>query len=214
MATARWLYPFAAGDPARRDLLGGKGAGLAEMTRAGLPVPPGFTVTTAACRFALAHDGAWPDGLDAQRPGRPRMVPTFTTHSIGQGGAQLYSGSLAHFRGGTTAELVGFLRTIVRNRAIDVLKHRNRWVPTAAPGERVAHESSALGVADAECVEFLRQTVAGLKREDQELYFMKARGLKEREIAEQTGRPPGTIASQIARLLERLRASLRDRGCV
>ena len=57
------------------------------------------------------------------------------------------------------------------------------------------------------------QEIAALKREDQELYLMKARGLKEREIAEQTRRPPGTIASQIARLMERLRASLRARGC-
>src|SRR5215210_414202 len=63
MATPRWLFPFAVGNPARRDLLGGKGAALAEMTRAGLPVPPGFTVTTAACRHVLAHGGAWPDGL-------------------------------------------------------------------------------------------------------------------------------------------------------
>jgi len=143
-----------------------------------------------------------------------RLSPADADDIIADALASLYSGSLAHFRGGTTAELVGFLRTVVRNRAIDVLKHRNRWVPTAAPGERVAHESGALGVADAECVEFLRHTVAGLKREDQELYLMKARGLKEREIAEQTGRPPGTVASQIARLLERLRASLRDRGCL
>jgi DNA-directed RNA polymerase specialized sigma24 family protein len=43
---------------------------------------------------------------------------------------------------------------------------------------------------------------------------MKARGMKEREIAEQTGRPPGTVASQIARLLVRLRAALRERGCL
>jgi len=63
-------------------------------------------------------------------------------------------------------------------------------------------------------VEFLRQEVARLKREDRELYLMKAHGMKEREIAELTGRPPGTIASQIARLLDRLRASLKDRGCL
>ena len=85
-----------------------------------------------------------------------RLSPADADDIIADALASLYSGSLAHFRGGTTAELVGFLKTVVRNRAIDVLKHRNRWVPTAAPGERVAHESGALGVADAECVEFLR----------------------------------------------------------
>ena len=127
--------------------------------------------------------------------------------------ASLYAGGLARFHGGTTAELVAFLQTVVRNRAIDVLKHKTRWVPTDSPGERLAEESTALGIADDECVEFLRQEVARLKREDQELYLMKARGLKEREIAEQTRRPPGTVASQIARLMERLRSSLRERGC-
>jgi len=45
-----------------RDLLGGKGAGLAEMTRLGLPVPPGFTITTKACN-AYARSGRYPPGL-------------------------------------------------------------------------------------------------------------------------------------------------------
>lgn len=129
----------------------------------------------------------------------------------------LYAGGLAQFKGATVAELVGFLKAIVRNRAIDFVKDRRKG--EAYPGQSaetlvasgpydVSH-----GIADDECVEFLRQEVDKLKREDRELYLMKARGLKEREIAEQTGRRPGTIASQIARLLERLRSSLRERGC-
>ena len=52
-ATKRYLYAWgdgqADGDGSMRDLLGGKGAGLAEMTKAGLAVPPGFTITTEAC---------------------------------------------------------------------------------------------------------------------------------------------------------------------
>jgi pyruvate,orthophosphate dikinase len=58
----RWLQDFADGRAEDRDLLGGKGANLAEMTRLGLPVPPGFTVTTAACRASMV-DGELPDGL-------------------------------------------------------------------------------------------------------------------------------------------------------
>ena len=46
-----------------RELLGGKGAGLAEMSRVGLPVPPGFTITTAVCNVYLAHDKTFPPGL-------------------------------------------------------------------------------------------------------------------------------------------------------
>ena len=60
-----------------RDLLGGKGAGLAEMTNAGLPVPPGFTITTEACNdyFAAGEklpDGLWDDVLAAVERGRAR----------------------------------------------------------------------------------------------------------------------------------------------
>lgn len=45
----KWVYLFSEGNGDMKDLLGGKGAGCAEMTRAGLPVPPGFTITTEAC---------------------------------------------------------------------------------------------------------------------------------------------------------------------
>ena len=48
-----FVYDFAEGDKDMKDLLGGKGANLAEMTRLGLPVPPGFTITTQACREFL-----------------------------------------------------------------------------------------------------------------------------------------------------------------
>ncbi|SCL46439.1 pyruvate phosphate dikinase [Micromonospora citrea] len=59
---AKYVYDFIEGDRSRADLLGGKGANLAEMTRLGLPVPPGFTVTTEACRAYLA-EGQPPVGL-------------------------------------------------------------------------------------------------------------------------------------------------------
>lgn len=58
----RWLQDFRDGTADQADLLGGKGANLAEMTRMGLPVPPGFTITTDACRTYL-RSGSVPDGL-------------------------------------------------------------------------------------------------------------------------------------------------------
>jgi pyruvate, orthophosphate dikinase len=58
-----WIRTFAEGSAQDKDLLGGKGANLAEMTRMGLPVPPGFIVTTEACRAYLGDDGALPSGL-------------------------------------------------------------------------------------------------------------------------------------------------------
>jgi pyruvate,orthophosphate dikinase len=57
-----WTYSFSEGSTDQRELLGGKGADLAEMTSIGLPVPPGFTITTDACR-AYLKDGRSPDGL-------------------------------------------------------------------------------------------------------------------------------------------------------
>ena len=47
------IYPFAVGNRTQSDLLGGKGANLSEMVNMGLPVPPGFTITTEACREYL-----------------------------------------------------------------------------------------------------------------------------------------------------------------
>jgi pyruvate,orthophosphate dikinase len=54
----QYVYDFVEGDKDHKDLLGGKGANLAEMTRLGMPVPPGFTITTEACRSYLQHGSA------------------------------------------------------------------------------------------------------------------------------------------------------------
>ena len=47
-----------------REILGGKGAGLHEMTRIGIPVPPGFTIPTSVCRYFYAHRRRYPKGLE------------------------------------------------------------------------------------------------------------------------------------------------------
>ncbi|MEE8505636.1 MAG: PEP/pyruvate-binding domain-containing protein, partial [Kiloniellales bacterium] len=66
----KWVYAFgggeADGDAGMRDLLGGKGANLAEMSVLGLPVPPGFTITTEVCNAYCAGDETYPDGLTGQ----------------------------------------------------------------------------------------------------------------------------------------------------
>ncbi|MGZ8475365.1 MAG: pyruvate, phosphate dikinase, partial [Candidatus Limnocylindria bacterium] len=62
-APAKLIYTFSEGNAQMRALLGGKGAGLAEMTQAGLPVPPGFTITTAACNAYYAAGKEFPGGL-------------------------------------------------------------------------------------------------------------------------------------------------------
>src|SRR5512146_2508972 len=59
----KWVYLFTEGNKDMRDLLGGKGAGVAEMTRAGLPVPPGFTITTEACNAYYDAGKKFPAGM-------------------------------------------------------------------------------------------------------------------------------------------------------
>src|SRR5437762_534403 len=67
---ARWVYAFgggkAEGRADMRNLLGGKGAGLAEMANLGLPVPPGFTITTEVCTYYYANGKTYPKDLDRQ----------------------------------------------------------------------------------------------------------------------------------------------------
>src|SRR5215216_5997168 len=66
----KYVYLFASGKADGRgdmkEMLGGKGAGLAEMTNAGLPVPPGFTITTAACNLYQERGGSLPPEIDAE----------------------------------------------------------------------------------------------------------------------------------------------------
>ncbi|MHA1450765.1 MAG: pyruvate, phosphate dikinase [Candidatus Hodarchaeales archaeon] len=62
----KFIYLFSEGNAEMRDLLGGKGANLAEMTRVGLPVPPGFTITTEACNLYVQNGNKFPEGLEEQ----------------------------------------------------------------------------------------------------------------------------------------------------
>jgi len=62
----QWVYSFQTADGDQRNLLGGKGAGLADMTAVGLPVPPGFIITTEACRSYYESGKTIPDEMWAQ----------------------------------------------------------------------------------------------------------------------------------------------------
>src|SRR4029453_13929265 len=79
---ARYVYDFVEGNKDLKDLMGGKGANLAEMTRMGLPVPPGFTITTEACR-AYLRTGSVPAGLFAEVQEHLRLVEARMEKSLG-----------------------------------------------------------------------------------------------------------------------------------
>ena len=83
----RWVYAFgggkAEGRSDMRNLLGGKGAGLAEMANLGLPVPPGFTITTEVCTHYYANGNAYPKELAGRSSGRwPRWGASLARRSV------------------------------------------------------------------------------------------------------------------------------------
>ncbi|SCG69540.1 pyruvate, phosphate dikinase [Micromonospora humi] len=104
----RYVYDFIEGDRNRADLLGGKGANLAEMTRLGLPVPPGFTVTTDACRAYLAT-GTPPDGLYEEINAHLREVEARLGRRLGDPGDPL----LLAVRSGGRYSMPGMMETIL-----------------------------------------------------------------------------------------------------
>ena len=84
-----FVHDFADGDKDQRDLLGGKGANLAEMTNLGLPVPPGFTITTEACKAYLAEDRE-PDGMAEEVSEHLASLEKTMGRRLGDAGDRLY----------------------------------------------------------------------------------------------------------------------------
>ena len=113
LSKARWVYAFgggaAEGDASMKDLLGGKGANLAEMSSLGLPVPPGFTITTEACNHYYANGKAYPADLDAQVVAALAEVEKATGKAFGDAGNPL----LVSVRSGARASMPGMMDTVL-----------------------------------------------------------------------------------------------------
>lgn len=104
----KYVYDFTEGDKDQKDLLGGKGANLAEMTNLGLPVPPGFTITTEACRVYL-NEGAAPEELDVQVTGAIREVEAKMGKHLGDPADPL----LMSVRSGAKFSMPGMMETVL-----------------------------------------------------------------------------------------------------
>ncbi|MBM3971979.1 MAG: hypothetical protein FJ302_19280 [Planctomycetes bacterium] len=96
-------------DPARTDLLGGKGASLAAMSRAGFPVPPGFTISAACCEWVEQHNGEWPTDLAEQVRSALRWLETSTGRTFGPGARPLF----VAVRSGAAVSMPGMMDTIL-----------------------------------------------------------------------------------------------------
>ena len=109
----KWVYGFgdgrAEGKASMRDLLGGKGAGLAEMASLGLPVPPGFTITTGVCTYYYGHDKQYPKDLRGQVEKALAQVGRITGKKFGDKSNPL----LVSVRSGARASMPGMMDTVL-----------------------------------------------------------------------------------------------------
>ncbi|SEL73900.1 pyruvate phosphate dikinase [Blastococcus sp. DSM 46786] len=108
MAGVTWVYDFSEGSKDQKDLLGGKGANLAEMTNLGLPVPPGFTITTDACRHYLEHGGTPPE-LGEQVSEHLTALEKAMCKTLGDPADPL----LVSVRSGAAASMPGMMETVL-----------------------------------------------------------------------------------------------------
>jgi pyruvate,orthophosphate dikinase len=119
-AKGKWVYAFgggkAAGRASMRNLLGGKGAGLAEMAHLGLPVPPGFTITTEVCTHFYDSGKAYPKDLKAQVDAALAEVGRITGKKFGDGENPL----LVSVRSGGRASMPGMMDTVLNLGLNDV----------------------------------------------------------------------------------------------
>ena len=185
-----YVYPFAQGDRSQQDLLGGKGANLAEMTRLGLPVPPGFTITTAACRFYLRH-GHQPDGLREQIMEEVRLLEQGTGQQLGDPENPM----LVSVRSGARFSMPGMMETVLNiglnDRSVTGLAHR-------AGNEHFAWDSYR------RLIQMFGKTVLGLPGEDFEHALDRAK--QHAEVATDVELPVASLQQLVQTYKEIVRA--------
>ncbi len=133
----QWVFSFgdgeAEGKAEMRNLLGGKGANLAQMANLGLPVPPGFTITTEVCTYYYANGQAYPDDLVAQVEAALARVEKATGKVLGGDERPL----LLSVRSGARASMPGMMDTILNLG----LNERTVEVLAASADRRFAYDS-------------------------------------------------------------------------
>lgn len=105
----KYIYDLSEGDASMKSLLGGKGAGIAEMTHLGVPVPDGFTITTQACVETMNNNGQWPQDLRAQITQALTSLEQRTGRTLGSAEKPL----LVSIRSGAVVSMPGMMDTIL-----------------------------------------------------------------------------------------------------
>lgn len=136
--THKWVYAFgdgtAEGHAGLRDLLGGKGANLAEMSNLGLPVPPGFTITTEVCTAFYDNNRQYPEGLEAQAEAALTHVGEIVGARFGDPANPL----LVSVRSGGRASMPGMMDTVLN---LGLNDETVKGLAEKAGDERFAYDS-------------------------------------------------------------------------
>ncbi|MDP9094798.1 MAG: pyruvate, phosphate dikinase [Actinomycetota bacterium] len=130
---SKFVYAFSEGNKDLKDLLGGKGANLAEMTNLGLPVPPGFTITTEACK-AYLRSGQQPAEMDAEVGEHLRALELKMGKQLGQSDDPL----LVSVRSGAKFSMPGMMETVLN---IGLNDQSVRGLAAQTGNERFAFDS-------------------------------------------------------------------------
>src|SRR5215470_9033637 len=154
-----YVYFFGAGKAdgtgEMKDLLGGKGAGLAEMTRIGLPVPAGFTITTEACDYYLQHGKKYPNELRSEVAKSLARLEKLTDKKLGNANDPL----LVSVRSGSARSMPGMMETILNLGLNEKSVH---GLATATHNDRFAYD------AYRRFVQMYSSVVIGLPKEELE----------------------------------------------
>jgi len=122
------------GDASMKELLGGKGANLAEMASLGIPVPPGFTLSTEVCRYYEEHDGAYPDGLSSEVEQNLHRLEQATGMRFGDPEAPL----LISVRSGAAVSMPGMMDTVLN---LGLTDETVKGIVKRTGNERFAYDS-------------------------------------------------------------------------
>ena len=135
---SKWVYTFgngkAEGDANMRNLLGGKGANLAEMNKVGLPVPPGFTVTTEVCTYYYANNNTYPSDLKDQVKTAVAGVEAIMGKKFGDSSNPL----LFSVRSGARISMPGMMDTVLN---LGLNDESVKGLATVSGNERFAYDS-------------------------------------------------------------------------
>jgi pyruvate, orthophosphate dikinase len=184
------VYHFAQGNKDQKDLLGGKGANLAEMTNMGLPVPPGFTVTTEACKYYL-HHGNVPEELSEQVSAALTKIEDDTGKGFGDPDRPL----LLSVRSGGKFSMPGMMDTVLN---IGLNEHTIAGLVKATGNERFVWDSYR------RLIHMFGDTVLGI---DGDLF---EHAMDEAKAARGTASDLDLDAGDLARLADRYKAIVAE----